>query len=240
MLRFTEVIRFYDFILLSIFILLILISLHGSILEQLERDLGNHMVVEHMLFFVMGALSVSLAEISLKIMVRKDRQYVATVRTSNLTAISKARAITIQYWKVILRKIFKLNTYVWIWMVVAGALMCVWHIPEIFDYAFIHLQIHILQHISFVIVGASVFVTIRILGESFNLFILFSLIGMMGFSGLIFLVLDNQIYQVYSISSHHNAGTYMIISFAALLLIIMPAYLIRRTIFHLKAKTLSN
>ena len=31
---------------------------------------------------------------------------------------------------------------------------------------------------------------------------------MMGFSGLILVILDNQIYQVYSINSHHNAGIY--------------------------------
>jgi hypothetical protein len=233
-------IGFYDFITVSIFVLLILVSINESVLEQLERDLGNHMVIEHILFFAMGAISVRVAEIGLKIMIRRDRQYVATVRRSNMKAISKARAITIQYWKALLRKMFKLNTHVWIWIIVAGLLMSVWHIPEIFDYAFTHSQIHILQHLSFVIVGASGFVTARILGETFNLFLLFSLIGMMGFSGLIFVILDSQIYQVYSISSHQNAGNYMIISFAVLLLIVMPAYLIRRTIFHLKAKTLSN
>jgi hypothetical protein len=240
MLKFTEMTGFYDFIVISVFILLICISLQESILEQLEKDLGNHMVIEHILFFVFGALSVTVAETILKIMIRKDRQHVAAVRTSNITAVSKARAITIQYWKVLLRKIFKLNEHVWIWIVVSVLLMSVWHIPEIFDYAFTHSQIHVLQHLSFVIVGAFIFITIRILGESFNLFLLFSLIGMMGFSGLIFVILDSQIYQVYSISSHHNAGNYMIISFSALLLVITPAYLIKRTIFHLKAKTLSK
>jgi hypothetical protein len=78
---------------------------------------------------------------------------------------------------------------------------------------------------------------IRLLGESFNLFLIFSLIAMMGFSGLILVISDNQIYQVYSISSHQNAGIYMIISFVTLLLVIMPAYLIRRTMFHIKTST---
>jgi hypothetical protein len=41
-------------------------------------------------------------------------------------------------------------------------------------------------------VGAGVFVTIRLLGESFNLFLIFSLIGMMGFSGLILAISDSQ------------------------------------------------
>ena len=38
---------------------------------------------------------------------------------------------------------------------------------------------------------------IRLLGESFNLFLIFSLIGMMGFCGLILVISGNQIYQVY-------------------------------------------
>jgi hypothetical protein len=82
-----------------------------------------------------------------------------------------------------------------------------------------------------------VFMTIRLLGESFNLFLIFSLIGMMGFSGLILVISDSQIYQVYSISSRHNAGIYMVITFVILLLVIMPAYLIRRTMFHINTST---
>ncbi len=81
-------------------------------------------------------------------------------------------------------------------------------------------------------VGAATYMTIKLFGESFNLFLIFSLIGMMGFSGLILVISDNQIYQVYSLS-HHNAGIYMIITFVTLLLVIMPVYLIRRTMFHI-------
>ena len=70
-----------------------------------------------------------------------------------------------------------------------------------------------------------------------NLFLIFSLIGMMGFSGLLLVISENQIYQMYSLSSHHNAGLYMIISFITLLLVIMPTYLIRRTMFHINSST---
>ena len=85
-------------------------------------------------------------------------------------------------------------------------------------------------------VGTATFIIIRLLGESFNLFLIFSLIGMMGFSGLFLVISNNQIYQVYP-HSHHNAGIYMIISFATLLLVIMPTYLIRRTMFHINTST---
>jgi hypothetical protein len=104
--------------------------------------------------------------------------------------------------------------------------------PQIFDYASTHENVHVIQHISFIMVGAGVFVTIRLLGGSFNLFLIFSLIGMMGFSGLILAISDSQIYRVYSISSHQNAGIYMIISFVILLLVIMPAYLTTHHVSH--------
>lgn len=70
----------------------------------------------------------------------------------------------IQYWKILLGTVFKLNKHAWIWLVIAILLMSVWHIPEVFDYAFTHSQVHVLQHISFIVVGAAIFVTIRILG----------------------------------------------------------------------------
>jgi len=143
----------------------------------------------------------------------------------------------IQYWKAILRTIFRLNTHPWSWIVIVCFLIFIWHIPQIFDYTSTHENVHVMQHISFIMVGAGVFMTIRLLGESFNLFLIFSLIGMMGFSGLILVISDSQIYQVYSISSRHNAGIYMVITFVILLLVIMPAYLIRRTMFHINTST---
>jgi hypothetical protein len=198
------------------------------------------MVIEHILFFSIGALSVCVTERILRLIISNERNSFVNTNSDMQRSPPRATGKAIQYWKAILRTIFKLNTHPWSWIVIAGSLLFVWHIPQIFDYAFTHSQIHVLQHLSFVIVGASIFVTIRILGESFNMFLLFLLIGMMGFNGLIFVILDSQIYQVYSISSHHNAGNYMIISFSALLLVITPAYLIKRTIFHLKAKILSK
>ena len=149
---------------------------------------------------------------------------------------SRATGKVIQYWKAFLRTIFKLNTHPWSWIFIAGSLIFIWHIPQIFDYASTHDYVHVMQHLSFIIVGAATFMIIRLLGESFNLFLIFSLIGMMGFSGLILVISDNQIYQVYC-TDHQNAGIYMIISFVTLLLVIMPAYLIRRTMFHIKTST---
>lgn len=202
-----------------------------------------------MLFFVIGALSVKVAEIALRTIIvreRKRRLHIEGAEKEkkmpeDTATISQSGTATyvhvIQYWKTLVGTVFRLNKYAWIWIIIAILLMSVWHIPDVFDYAFTHSQVHILQHISFIIVGAATFLTIRILGESFNLFLLLSLIGMMGFVGLIFVIMDGQIYRVYSITSHQDAGIYMIISSILLLLVITPVYLIRRTMLHLKARS---
>lgn len=226
--------HFYDFITVIVFILLIVLSLNEIVLGQLERDLGNHVVLEHMLFFSIGVLSVYVAERILKFIISNQRNSFVGTKSEIRHYSSRAIGNAIQYWKAILRTIFKLNTHPWSWIVIAGCLAIVWHIPPIFDYASTHDYVHVIQHLSFILVGAATFMIIRLLGESFNLFLIFSLIGMMGFSGLILVISDNQIYQVYSIGSHHNAGMYMIISSVILLLVIMPTYLIRRTMFHIK------
>jgi caa3-type cytochrome oxidase assembly factor Caa3/CtaG len=232
-----ELFHFYDFIVVIVFILLVVLSLNEIVLGQLERDLGNHMILEHTLFFSIGSLSVCVAERILKFMVSNERNSFISSKSKIQRPPSRATGKAIQYWKATLRTIFKLNTHPWSWIAIAGSLIFVWHIPQIFDYASTHDYVHVIQHLSFIMVGAATFMIIRLLGESFNLFLIFSLIGMMGFSGLILVISDNPIYQVYSIRSHHNAGIYMIISFVILLLVIMPTYLIRRTMFHINTST---
>ena len=224
-----EVFHFYDFIVMAVFILLVVLSLNEIVLGQLERDLGNHMIIEYMLFFSIGALSVFVAERILRFMISIEKKSLSSTKSVILHPSSRATMNAIQYWKAILRTIFRLNTHPWSWIVIIVFLIFIWHIPQIFDYGSTHENVHVIQHISFIMVGAGVFVTIRLLGESF--------LGMMGFSGLILAISDSQIYRVYSISSHQNAGIYMIISFVILLLVIMPAYLIRRTMFHINTFT---
>lgn len=79
--------HFYDFIALIVFIQLMVLSLNEIVLGQLERDLGNHVVLEHMLFFSIGALSVYVAERILKFIISIQRNsFVGTnseIRQSN-------------------------------------------------------------------------------------------------------------------------------------------------------------
>jgi cytochrome c oxidase assembly factor CtaG len=107
---------------------------------------------------------------------------------------SRATRKAMQYLKAIMRTIFK--SHPWSWIFTAGSLIFVWYIPQIFDYAFTHNYVHVIQHFSFIIIGATTVIVIRLLGESFNLLLIFSLICMMSISGLILVISDNQIYQL--------------------------------------------
>jgi hypothetical protein len=148
--------------------------------------------------------------------------------------------VIISFWAKLLRKVFTINRYGFIWLIIAVTLLGIWHMPYIFDYAQTHEVIHILQHLSFIAVGATGFLAARALGESFKLFALFSLNGIMAFIGLVFSVLNAPIYLVYSVNSHNVAGSYMIIMCILLLLIGLPSYLIHRSLFHLRTKTTTN
>jgi cytochrome c oxidase assembly factor CtaG len=232
--------HFYDYIIITIFSLLVLLSLNEIVMYYFEKDLGSHMIIEHMLFFSIGALSVCIAERILKIMIRKEKNTLIADRSNYFPSGSKVITISILWWKLILSRIFKLNMHRWTWITIACFLVFVWHIPQIFDFASTHVSVHVMQHFSFIMVGAAIFMTMRLLGESFNMFLIFSLIGMTGFGGLIFAISDSQIYETYSISSHHNAGVYMITTCLILLLVIMPVYLIRRTIYHINTSTVDD
>jgi len=212
-----------EYLLIGIFGILIFILVQPAFLEFTERDLAYHMTIEHTLFFVIGVMSVQVAETILKLSNRYKNNH------SRL-------GIVISLWARLLRKLFTINKYGYVWIIIAIGLLTFWHIPWIFDYAELNVPVHVAQHISFILVGAMAFLAARSLGESFTLLALFTLNGIMGFAGLIFTLLDRPIYLVYSVNSHNNAGTYMLVSCIVLLLVVLPVYLIRRALFHVNIR----
>ena len=220
-----------SYILFGTFGIVLLFSFQPTFLEFTEKDLAYHMIIEHSLFFVIGAISVQVAESILKQLILSVRRH----EDGKLKYRKLKWTITV-FWTKILRRIFTINKYGYVWVIIAVDLLAFWHLPWVFDFAELHQSAHILQHISFIVIGAAGYIAIRSLGESFKLFILFALNGIMGFAGLMFSLLDKPVYLVYSVSSHNNAGTYMLISCIIILLVVLPAYLIRRTLFHLHAR----
>jgi len=216
-----------NYVIVAAFGIMILISTQPALLEFTERDLAYHMILEHTLFFILGALSVMVAEAMLKLLV-----------SSNNKRKGRLKLTMALIWTKLLRRTFTVNRYVW--LILAAGLITFWHIPSVFDFTELHEQIHVAQHISFVLVGAMGLLAIRSLGESFKLFVLFALNGIMGFAGLMFSVLDKPIYLVYSVNSHNNAGTWMLVVCIILLVIVLPSYLIHRTLLHVRIKLTSN
>ena len=238
-----------NYTLMIVFGILTAISVQPGLLELTEKDLANHMVVEHTLFFILGAMSVQVAETILRLLLsseskkkkRKEETEYYTKHEKKVKSNNLKLSIIISFWSGLLRTIFSINSrYSFIWLIIPIVLLTFWHLPSVFDYATLHEQIHILQHISFIIVGATGFLALRALGESFMILLLIALNAIMAFAGLMFAVLQTPIYTVYSVSSHNDAGTYMLVTCILLLIVGLPAYLIHRTLFRVRIKDMNN
>ena len=236
---------FRRYLPVAIFIVLTIIAVQTPLLELTEQKLSTHMIIEHLLFFLIGALSVISAERILQLLYIRYRQNLLTLgQTSELensdnNHYQRHRPLANSYkallwWGNLLRSIFSFDRTGILWISIALILMALWHYPPIFDTAAINPNVHIIQHFSFIIVGAAGYLAIRVCGESFRIFLLVALIGMMGFAGLLFSVLDAPIYLVYPVWQHNEAGFYMVIASALLLIIALPTYLIRRTLNYVK------
>ncbi len=206
------------------------------VLIPLEKELAYHMIIEHSIFFLLGATSVKIAETFLKTLLIYDKK-----RKNNLknTTSNKKKSRIIKLttlWSTILGKIFKIKKIGFIWVIITILILTFWHIPFVFDYSELQGDVHVMQHLSFIVVGITGFLSLRALGESYKIFLLLILAGMMGFIGLMFSVLDTSIFKVYSVSSHNYAGTSMVIVSLILLLIGLPLYIIKKTLSYVKVK----
>jgi hypothetical protein len=198
----------------------------------MENELAYHMIIEHSIFFLLGAISVKVAEMFLKTLVIYQRKQKKTLNQNQNNIISKSTNL----WSSILRKIFKTKRIGYVWIFVSILILAFWHLPFIFDYSELHPNVHIMQHISFIFVGVTGFLSIRALGESYQIFLILVLSGMMGFVGLVFSVLDNSIYAVYSITGHNYAGTAMVVVSIILLIVGLPSFAIKKTVSYAKTK----
>ena len=92
--------NFRSYVIITTFTILTLMSIQPAFLEFTERDLAYHMVIEHTLFFFLGALSVQIAEIILKLLVSSS--------TNRKTDLKGTLSIS---WTKFLRTIFSVNGY---------------------------------------------------------------------------------------------------------------------------------
>ena len=114
--------------LMAVFGILIVVSLQPTFIEVTEQGLANHMVLEHSLFFIAGALSVIIPESALRFLVFSERKRDTDLRKS------KGRLTLIIGWSTLLRKIFTVNKFGFIWIIISIVLLAFWHVPFIFDF----------------------------------------------------------------------------------------------------------
>lgn len=143
----------------------------------------------------------------------------------------------VKHWIDFLRKVFlvlnKRSLYLSIPVIL---IISIWHVPFIFNLALSSPEIHILQHLSFVLVGILVFLSFRFAFESYSILYLVSSLGMMILSAIVLSITDTIIYEYYSLDSHHRAGEYMIYLTLIMGFVVFPYYLISRTLFHIGKK----
>lgn len=214
---------------------LIFISIHSPLLEQLELDLGNHMIIEHALFLSIGYLSIIVSESILKVVFNK-RKKVSQYGVRSSTGIQAL----ITCWTGFIRSLYTITRNGLFPMACAIILIIFWRIPSIFDLSLYHESIHIVQHLSFTLVGVLFLLSLRQLGQSLVLFLIISSVGMMLVSGLGLGITNERIYLPYTISSHNIAGEYMLGLSIAIAVIALPVYLIRRTLLHISTITKSS
>lgn len=227
----------------GIFVALTIITVQTPILELAEEKLSTHMIFEHLAFFLIGALSVISAERILQLLYLRQRQKLSAINQNGNNSQGQAFSISskmLLWWGSLIRSVFSFDQTGILWISIAIILMALWHYPPVFDTAALNPQVHILQHFSFVIVGAVGYISIRVWGDSYRILLLIALIGMMGFAGLLFSVMDSPVYLAYPVWQHNEAGFYMVITSTLLLIIGLPLYLIRRTMSYVKATKLDK
>ena len=142
-----------------------------------------------------------------------------------------------KYWTGLVRYLFTINRSPFLPLISAIILLIFWHVPTIFDYAVFDGEVHILQHLSFILIGMLLFLCTRQLGESLTLYLLVSSVGMMILSGLVLALATEE----FTFLTQYPATTLQenICWRCPLLLalICLPVYLIRRTLLHIRTIT---
>jgi cytochrome c oxidase assembly factor CtaG len=204
------------------------IAIRGDVLEAAEFQLATHMIFEHALFLIIGALSVLIGEIILRFLTSPD------ISSRQISKKSILRSQTAGLWRSMMRNVFA-KVHGLLWLAIAVGLMAFWHLPEVFDLATRSESVHVLQHTSFVMVGAAGFIATRMFGDSFRILLLFTIVSMMSFAGLLFSVLDKSVYSAYPTLDHNRAGDYMIIVSMLLLIVGLPGFLIKKTLSYVRS-----
>ena len=165
--------------------------------ELEAQSLAFHMVAEH-LGFVAGSLLISFGiEIILRDIVtnRRKSRFVFAVATiyQNLIKVNR-----------------RLNAHGVIGVPVAIIILSYWHLPENFDSAVLTEEIHIMMHISFILLGVIVFMNIKAISKGELLIHVFALMTAMVAWGVVLITTPEHLYSSYPMIQQAEAGTAMV------------------------------
>lgn len=192
--------RIVAIIAVALSLLVILVASSEELLAFSANNLAFHMTVEHIVFFSTGAVFVVVMG-RLWFLARKNPLSISHRNIQIITGIT-----------------------------VSAILLGIWHFPPFFAAAVVHEELHMLQHLSFLAVGAFAMIAIKVISVSHLLLSMVVTNALMGLSGLLLVLPERQVFFPYSIDSHIQAGNVMIILATAMGIIALPAFLIARSL----------
>jgi cytochrome c oxidase assembly factor CtaG len=123
-------------------------------------------------------------------------------------------------------------SHIVICLMISAAILAIWHYPLLFAAALFHEELHQLQHASFIMTGAIAYTALRSMSPSYLILFCVLICGIMGLFGALLLVSNELIFFPYSIEDHAEAGNTMIILTIVVGVVLLPAILIRNSIWH--------
>ena len=200
-------------------IALMLLQFSTEISLFVENSLAAHMIVEHSIFFLTGYVVAALATKQIAIKLYNQVKYYIFMQKNTL------------HIKVGIRERDRIQgKSKYLWFLTGIFLTIFWHIPLVFNFASYDELVHLLQHISFIIVGVCIYKIIKTFDFSFLLFFFILSGGFMGIMGLVLILTNYPIYSYYTIQDHIDAGNYMILSGIIMMLVILPFVLIKKAL----------
>lgn len=122
--------------------------------------------------------------------------------------------------------------YVVIGLIISAALLAIWHYPLLFAAASFDVELHQLQHASFIMTGAIGYFALRSMPVAYLILFVMLIGAAMGLFGALLAVSSDQIFFPYSRESQVEAGDTMIILAIVMAVAVLPAILITHSLRH--------
>ena len=165
--------------------------------ELEAQSMAFHMIAEH-LGFVAGSLLISFGiEIIVRDMVvnRGKSRFVFAIGTIYQRLIKANR---------------RFNTHGVIGVPVAIIILIYWHLPANFDLAVLTEEIHLMMHISFILLGVIVFMNVKAISKGELLTHIFALMIAMVVWGIVLITTPEHLYSSYPMTQQAEAGIVMV------------------------------